>query len=107
MDKEMQKREIEAQREVNLKTIAAHPVVSQDEWNSARLALMKREKQLMKLNDELAAEKRALPWVKVEKQYFFNSGKGKVSLVRRSQSAVCQTLHDGPTSGLAMSWVFS
>jgi predicted dithiol-disulfide oxidoreductase (DUF899 family) len=51
MDKEMEKREIEAQREI--KTIAAHPVVSQDEWNSARLALMKREKQLMKLNDEL------------------------------------------------------
>lgn len=61
MDKEMQKREIEAQREVNLKAIAEHPVVSRDEWNSARLALMKREKQLMKLNDELAAEKRALP----------------------------------------------
>src|SRR6202163_2335145 len=80
MDKEMQKREIEAQREVNLKTIAAHPVVSQGEWNNARLALMKREKQLMKLNDELAAEERALPWVKVEKKYFFNSGKGKVSL---------------------------
>jgi predicted dithiol-disulfide oxidoreductase (DUF899 family) len=41
---------------------------------------MKCEKQLMKSNDELAAEKRALPWVKVEKQYFFNSRKGKVSL---------------------------
>jgi predicted dithiol-disulfide oxidoreductase (DUF899 family) len=80
MDKEMQKREIEAQREANLKAIAEHPVVSQDEWNSARLTLVKREKQLMKLNDELAAEKRALPWVKVETQYFFNSRRGKVSL---------------------------
>jgi predicted dithiol-disulfide oxidoreductase (DUF899 family) len=80
MDKEMQKRKIDEQREANLNAVAAHLVVSQEEWNEARLALMKREKQLMKLNDELAAEKRALPWVKIEKQYYFNSRKGKVSL---------------------------
>jgi len=80
MDKEMQNRKIDEKREANLKAVAAHLVVGQEEWNEARLALMKREKQLMKLNDELAAEKRALPWVKVEKQYFFNSRKGKVSL---------------------------
>jgi predicted dithiol-disulfide oxidoreductase (DUF899 family) len=80
MDKTMQNKTIDQQREANLEAVAAHPVVGQEEWNAARLALMKREKQLMKLNDELAAEKRALPWVKVEKQYFFNSRKGKVSL---------------------------
>ena len=80
MDKAMQNRTIDQQREAALETLAAHPVVGREEWNEARLALMKREKQLMKLNDELTAEKRALPWVKVEKQYFFNSRKGKVSL---------------------------
>ena len=80
MDKAMQNRTIDQQREAALEALAAHPVVGREEWNEARLALMKREKQLMKLNDELTAEKRALPWVKVEKQYFFNSRKGKVSL---------------------------
>jgi len=80
MDKATQNRTIDQQREAALETLAAHPVVGREEWNEARLALMKREKQLMKLNDELTAEKRALPWVKVEKQYFFNSRKGKVSL---------------------------
>lgn len=80
MDKAMQNRTIDQQREAALEALAAHPVVGREEWNEARLALLKREKQLMKLNDELTAEKRALPWVKVEKQYFFNSRKGKVSL---------------------------
>lgn len=80
MDKATQNRTIDQQREAALETLAAHPVVGREEWNEARLALLKREKQLMKLNDELTAEKRALPWVKVEKQYFFNSRKGKVSL---------------------------
>jgi predicted dithiol-disulfide oxidoreductase (DUF899 family) len=80
MDKATQNRTIDQQREAALEALAAHPVVGREEWNEARLALMKREKQLMKLNDELTAEKRALPWVKVEKQYFFNSRKGKVSL---------------------------
>lgn len=80
MDKVMQNSTIDQQREANLAAVAAHPVVGREEWNEARLALMKREKQLMKLNDALAAERRALPWVKVEKQYFFNSRTGKVSL---------------------------
>jgi predicted dithiol-disulfide oxidoreductase (DUF899 family) len=80
MDKATQSRTIDQQREATLAALAAHPVVGREEWNEARLALLKREKQLMKSSDALAAAKRALPWVKVEKQYFFNSRKGKVSL---------------------------
>jgi len=43
-------------------------IVSREEWLEARKALMAREKELTRFRDQLAAERRALPWVKVEKQ---------------------------------------
>ena len=45
-----------------------HQVVSQDDWTRARLQLLQREKQLTRLRDELAAERRSTPWVEVTKQ---------------------------------------
>jgi len=48
-----------------------HPIVSRDEWLAARKQLLVREKELTGLRDRLAAERRALPWVKVEKPYVF------------------------------------
>ena len=41
-------------------------VVSQNEWLAARRALLEKEKVHMRASDALAAERRALPWVKVE-----------------------------------------
>jgi predicted dithiol-disulfide oxidoreductase (DUF899 family) len=58
----------------------SHPVVSRDEWRKARTALLAKEKALTKLHDQLSAEQRALPWVKVEKDYVFDSPSGKVTL---------------------------
>jgi predicted dithiol-disulfide oxidoreductase (DUF899 family) len=55
-------------------------IVSREEWLEARKALMAKEKELTRLRDGLAAERRALPWVQVEKQYVFDAPQGKVTL---------------------------
>lgn len=57
-----------------------HVTVSQDEWISARLALLAKEKELTRMRDRLSEERRQLPWVKVTKAYEFDSHKGKETL---------------------------
>jgi predicted dithiol-disulfide oxidoreductase (DUF899 family) len=57
-----------------------HIIASRAEWLAARTALLKDEKQLTRQMDALAAKRRALPWVKVNKNYQFNTGHGRVSL---------------------------
>jgi len=44
-------------------------VVDPDTWTQARLAFMEKEKAFQKARDALAAERRALPWMKVDKTY--------------------------------------
>jgi predicted dithiol-disulfide oxidoreductase (DUF899 family) len=58
----------------------AHKIVSQEEWTQARKALLAKEKALLKAHDALAAERRALPWVKVEKNYVFDGPAGRQTL---------------------------
>src|SRR6516162_11335333 len=60
--------------------MTAHQVVSNEQWLRQRKTLLDREKAFTKLRDELSAERRALPWVKVEKTYVFDSDQGKRSL---------------------------
>jgi predicted dithiol-disulfide oxidoreductase (DUF899 family) len=55
-------------------------VVSQEEWIAARRGLLEKEKRHMREGDALAAERRALPWVKVEKVYRFDTIGGARSL---------------------------
>jgi predicted dithiol-disulfide oxidoreductase (DUF899 family) len=55
-------------------------VVSQQEWIAARRALLEKEKLHMRDGDALAAERRALPWVKVEKAYTFDTNSGPKAL---------------------------
>ena len=57
-----------------------HQIVSQDEWLALRKKLLVKEKELTRLRDRLAAERRALPWVKVEKSYVFDGPDGKETL---------------------------
>ena len=54
-----------------------HQVVSPSEWLPLRKQLLVKEKELTRLRDQLAAERRALPWVKVEKSYVFDGPDGK------------------------------
>jgi predicted dithiol-disulfide oxidoreductase (DUF899 family) len=55
-------------------------IVTRDEWLAARKALLGREKELTRLRDQVNAERRELPWVKIEKPYVFDSPKGKETL---------------------------
>jgi len=57
-----------------------HPVVSRDEWLKARKAHLKNEKSLTHLRDLVSAERRTLPWVKVDKEYVFDTPTGKKTL---------------------------
>jgi predicted dithiol-disulfide oxidoreductase (DUF899 family) len=69
-----------------------HKVVSRDEWLIARKEHLAREKEFTRLRDQLSAERHALPWVKVEKNYVFDTPGGKRTLGdlfdRRSQLIV-------------------
>jgi predicted dithiol-disulfide oxidoreductase (DUF899 family) len=59
-----------------------HEIVSREEWLIARKDLLKREKELTRLRDQLAAERRALPWVKIDKEYIFDAPEGEVTLAK-------------------------
>jgi predicted dithiol-disulfide oxidoreductase (DUF899 family) len=56
-------------------------VVSQEEWLAARESLMTEEKRVMHERDALAAKRRRMPWMAVEKQYEFEGPNGKASLL--------------------------
>lgn len=55
-------------------------IVSRDDWLEARKALLVREKELTRQRDDLAAARRNLPWMKVEKTYTFETLEGPRSL---------------------------
>jgi predicted dithiol-disulfide oxidoreductase (DUF899 family) len=57
-----------------------HQVVSRKEWLAARLDLLKSEKEFTRRGDELALKRQELPWVRIDKQYRFETGEGKASL---------------------------
>jgi predicted dithiol-disulfide oxidoreductase (DUF899 family) len=60
--------------------ISEHPIVSAQQWFTLRKELLRKEKELTGLRDRLNAERRELPWVRVEKNYIFDAPGGKVSL---------------------------
>jgi predicted dithiol-disulfide oxidoreductase (DUF899 family) len=59
---------------------AQHLTGSDDEHRSARLALLAKEKELNRARDELAAERRRLPWVPVTKEYEFEGPDGRLTM---------------------------
>ena len=74
-----------------------HTVVSKDEWTRARKALLDKEKALTRQRDDLARQRRALPWVKVERDYVFEGQGGRKSLVE---------LFDGRTQLIVYHFMF-
>src|SRR2546430_1971844 len=58
----------------------SHTIVSREEWREARKAHLAKEKEFTRLRDQLSAERRALPWVKVDKTYVFEGPAGKTTL---------------------------
>jgi len=57
-----------------------HSVVSRDEWIAERRMLLAREKELTRLRDQIAHERRALPWVRIDKNYVFDAPEGRRTL---------------------------
>jgi predicted dithiol-disulfide oxidoreductase (DUF899 family) len=55
-------------------------VVTREDWLTARNSLLEREKELTRRGDDLARERRELPWVQVEKEYTFETDDGRKTL---------------------------
>ena len=60
--------------------MANHPTASRAEWLAARRELLKAEKELTRRSDDVARQRRELPWVPIEKDYRFQTGAGPASL---------------------------
>ena len=60
--------------------MTTHQTATREQWLAARLNLLKEEKELTRRSDELAQQRQALPWVRVDKDYRFDTEAGTVSL---------------------------
>ena len=60
--------------------MTTHKIASREEWLAARSALLEREKQHTRMGDELAEQRRDLPWMRVEKQYALQTPDGPRTL---------------------------
>src|SRR3989440_11166100 len=65
---------------MSTRTVDNPKVVSREEWLVARKKLLANEKQATRHRDAIAADRHQLPWVKVEKNYVFDSPSGKTTL---------------------------
>ncbi|MEQ8818388.1 MAG: DUF899 domain-containing protein [Thalassobaculum sp.] len=63
-----------------LATADAHRTASKTEWLAERKQLLARERELTRLSDQVARERRALPWVPVDKDYAFDTPSGRRTL---------------------------
>src|SRR6266403_2761970 len=57
-----------------------HRIATRDEWRAERLDLLQAEKDLTHRSDELARRRQELPWVKIDKEYRFDTDEGSASL---------------------------
>src|SRR5262245_14648386 len=62
------------------RVMADHRIGTREEWLAASEELLKREKEHTRLGDEIARQRRDLPWVRVEKDYRLDAGGGERSL---------------------------
>jgi predicted dithiol-disulfide oxidoreductase (DUF899 family) len=73
-------------------TMTSHRIGTREEWRAASADLLMREKELTRMSDELARQRRELPWVPVEKQYTLQTERGPLTLAElfdgRSQLVV-------------------
>jgi predicted dithiol-disulfide oxidoreductase (DUF899 family) len=80
--------------------MTTHTVGTQAEWEAARKELRKREEELSKLDEEIAKQRSELPWVRVDKEYVFDTEEGQKTLVElfdgRSQLLIYQLMF-GPS----------
>jgi predicted dithiol-disulfide oxidoreductase (DUF899 family) len=60
--------------------MTAHTIVPREEWQAARAALLEREKAHTRLGDDLARQRRELPWVRIDKEYMLGTADGPQTL---------------------------
>jgi predicted dithiol-disulfide oxidoreductase (DUF899 family) len=60
--------------------MTTHKTSTREEWLAARLDLLKAEKELTRRSDEVARQRQELPWVRIEKEYRFDTDEGSASL---------------------------
>src|SRR6185503_13968882 len=60
--------------------MTAHATGTREEWRAARIKLLAAEKELTRRGDELARQRRELPWVRIDKAYRFDTEAGSASL---------------------------
>ena len=71
----------EKARKEGMHAMNTPPIVSPQEWEAAREQLLVKEKAFTRARDALAAERRRMPWIAVEKAYRFDGPEGKASLL--------------------------
>jgi predicted dithiol-disulfide oxidoreductase (DUF899 family) len=75
-------------------------IASSQEWEAARRQLLVKEKDLTRARDGLAAERRRMPWLAVEKQYQFDGPNGRTSLcTERGHLSAITRIHSIGTTG--------
>jgi predicted dithiol-disulfide oxidoreductase (DUF899 family) len=82
-----------------------HKTGTREEWLAARLDLLKQEKELTRRSDELARRRQELPWVRIDKEYRFETNEGAPRWQASSggvRSSSSTTSCSGPTSRRAV-----
>src|ERR671937_2779886 len=69
------------ERKASLPAMQRPPIVSSQAWEAARQQLLVKEKALTRARDALAAERRRMPWLAVDKAYAFDGPDGMASLL--------------------------
>ena len=72
---------MDEKKKTQTKMMKTPPVVSSQEWESARQQLLVKEKELTRARDAMAAARRRMPWMAVEKAYGFDGPEGRASLL--------------------------
>ena len=84
-------------------------IVSPQDWEAAHARLLVKEKEMTRARDALAAERRRMPWLAVDKAYAFEGPKGKASLLDlfegRRQLIVYRAFFEPGGVRLARAWV--
>jgi predicted dithiol-disulfide oxidoreductase (DUF899 family) len=89
-------------------SVAAHTVVSHDQWVAARKKHLAKEKEFTHLRDQLSRERRELPWELVDKEYTFEGERGRLSLhdmfEGRYQLVIYHAMFNPDTAGPNTTW---
>ena len=85
--------------------MTSHEIGTREQWLKARLELLRAEKELTRRSDELARRRQELPWVRVDKDYRFETDEGSASLADlfRGRSQLVSTIScSGPITRRAV-----